>query len=262
MMPPGRSSSRSDKDETRRSALFRFHGTLTDFLDSDHRQLIPYTFRSNPSVKHAVESIGAPHPEVGSILVNSRQVGFSYLLQNGDIVDVHPVAGNWLYRDSPLRRRYRGSPRFVLDVHLGTLARRLRLLGFDTLYSNQFHDQEIALIASMQGRIVLTRDIGMLMWCDVVYGRWIRSQQPSKQLVEVLDHFSLRSLIRPFHRCTVCNGRIEQIDRAAARKEVKQEIWEHYREFNRCHSCGRIYWKGTHFQRMEQIISAYARAER
>jgi uncharacterized protein with PIN domain len=225
----------SAKGGAQRSAVFHFHGKLTDFLPPESPSSFPYTFRSTPTIKHAVEAIGVPHPEVGRVLVHGREVGFSYQLQQGDVIEVFPVEGNWLHNESPLRRRYRGTPRFVLDVHLGTLTRRLRLLGFDSL----------------------TRDIGMLMWCDVHYGCWVRSQNPSQQVVEVLEHFSLRPWIRPFHRCTVCNGLIESIEREEAKREVKPEIFELYQNFYRCRSCRRIYWKGTHFQRMERLISSY-----
>ena len=191
-MPCFAASSETEDANTRTSAVFLFHGRLKDFLKSSREKPIVYTFKNHPTVKHAVESIGIPHPEVGSVRIGERQVGFSHLLRSGDRVDVFPVTGDWLYRDSSLHRHYRGQPRFVLDVHLGTLARRLRLLGFDTLYSNRFHDHEIARLASYQRRIVLTRDIGLLMWCDVLYGCWVRSQDPARQLLEVLDHFSLR----------------------------------------------------------------------
>lgn len=261
-MPSCGTSPGTGDAKTRASTTFLFHGRLNDFLKSGQRKPIVYTFKDHPTVKHAVESIGAPHPEVGSVRIGQRQVGFSHLLRSGDRVDVFPVTGDWLYRDSSLRRHYRGRPRFVLDVHLGTLARRLRLLGFDTLYSNRFHDHEIATLASYQRRIVLTRDIGLLMWCDVLYGCWVRSQDPARQLLEVLDHFTLRSWIRPFHRCTVCNGLIEQIERADVREAVKPEIWEYYQEFFRCISCGRIYWKGTHFLLMEQLIATCAVTDR
>ena len=257
-MPSRGTSSGTGDAKTRASTTFLFHGRLNDFLKYGQRKLIVYTFKDHPTVKHAVESIGVPHPEVGSVRIGQRQVGFSHLLRSGDRVDVFPVTGDWLYRDSSLRRHYRGRSRFVLDVHLGTLARRLRLLGFDTLYSNRFHDHEIAMLASYQRRIVLTRDIGLLMWCDVLYGCWVRSQDPAQQLLEVLDHFALRSWIRPFHRCTVCNGLIEQIERADVREALKPEICEYYQEFYRCISCGRIYWKGTHFRQMEQLIAACA----
>jgi uncharacterized protein with PIN domain len=239
-----------------------FHGRLNDFLKSSREKPMVYTFKNHPTVKHAVESIGVPHPEVGSVLIEGEEVGFSHLLTSGDHFDVFPVMGDWLYRDSSLRRRYIDRPRFVVDVHLGTLARRLRMLGFDTLYSNQFLDHEIARCASEQRRIVLTRDIGLLMWCDVVYGCWVRSQEPAGQLLEVLDHFTLRQWIRPFHRCTVCNGLIERIDLVDVREAVKPEILAYYREFHRCSSCGRIYWKGTHFRHMEQLIAACTATDR
>jgi uncharacterized protein with PIN domain len=242
---------------TRRQAVFRFHGRLTDFLPRGSPQLLPYTFKNTPTVKHAVEALGPPHPEVGRITIRGREVSFSYQLQQEDAIEIFPVSGDWLFADSSLRRRYLGRPRFILDVHLGTLARRLRLLGFDSLYSNRFRDDDIARAASTEQRIVLTRDIGVLMWCDIHYGSWVRSQDPSQQVVEVLEHYHLGSWIRPFHRCTVCNGRIDRIDSETAQREVKPEIYEYYHEFYRCRSCRRIYWKGTHFQRMKHFISFY-----
>jgi uncharacterized protein with PIN domain len=235
-------------------AFFRFYGKLNDFLPSHISRPLRYPFRDHPTVKHAVESIGPPHPEIGMLLLHGHQVGFGHVLGDGDEIDVFPVTGNWLFRDSTLRRRYLGRPGFVLDVHLGTLARRLRLLGFDTLYSNRYEDSEIALLASKRERIVLTRDVGMLMWCDIMYGYWVRSQQPHKQTAEVVRHFGLEGLIRPFHRCTMCNGPIVPVKREALRERVKPEILTQYHEFFQCGSCGRVYWKGSHFRHMAEMI--------
>jgi len=242
-------------------AQFRFYEELNDFLPRHQQKVIfPYPFNGTPSIKDAVEAIGIPHTEVDLILVNSNSVGFGYQLQPGDRVSVYPVfesldiAAVTHLRPKPLRE-----PEFILDVHLGKLARRLRMLGFDSLYRNDFHDHQLVELAQREMRIVLTRDRGLLKNKVVTHGYWIRSHQPDEQVREVIQRFDLGGRIRAFSRCRVCNGTIEIVDRKHIENLLLPKTSQYYDEFHVCVGCGRVYWEGSHYQKMKTYIERIAK---
>ncbi|MCB0172292.1 MAG: Mut7-C ubiquitin/RNAse domain-containing protein [Anaerolineae bacterium] len=239
-----------------RSATFRFYADLNDFLPAHRRQkTFIHKFDLNASAKDMIESLGVPHPEIDMILANGRPVDFSYLVQDGDRITVYPFftvlapdAFNRV-RPAPL-----DLPRFVLDVHLGQLARYLRMFGFDTLYRINFDDEVLARISSAEQRILLTRDRGLLKRSLVVHGYCLRTTRPRQQLLDVLRRFDLFDAIRPFQRCINCNGRLEPVDKTLIRDQLPARIWAEYDEFRRCQACHQIYWQGSHLARMERFI--------
>lgn len=239
-----------------KKATFRFYEELNDFLPYGKRKsFFPYGFTGNPSVKDAIESMGVPHTEIDLILVNSKSVDFSYHLKDGDVISVYPVFESMDISDvTHLRKKPLREPKYILDVHLGKLAKKLRMLGFNTLYENHYNDIEIVRISNAEKRTILTRDIGILKMKDVSRGYWIRSQSPKKQLIEVLDRFDLYSRIRPFRRCMACNGIIERIEKESIIDDLPKRTKKYYHEFYRCVSCKNIYWKGSHYCRMKSFI--------
>ncbi|RMG42711.1 MAG: twitching motility protein PilT [Methanobacteriota archaeon] len=241
-----------------RVAYFRFYEELNDFLPPTLRKVtFPYQFTGTPAIKDVIEALGVPHTEIDLLLVNGTSVGFEYRLQPGDRVAVYPVFESFnisavsRVRSQPLR-----IIRFILDVHLGKLARRLRLLGFDTLYENHWDDHEIVDIAVRERRIILTRDKGLLKHTRVTHGYWIRSTQVEEQVKEVLKRFDLHNNIHPFTRCLVCNGVLHQIDKKVAFQLIPPRIREEYEEFYQCQSCQKIYWEGSHYDQLTKIISS------
>jgi hypothetical protein len=155
------------------AAVFRFHGELNDFLAHARRQAdISVRFNHDQSVKHLIESLGVPHTQVGRVLVSGQQVDFSYLVRDGDRVEVYSLS----IEDRSGEQL--GEPRFVVDIHLGRLAVYLRMLGFDTLYRNDYDDDELAQTAGLDERILLTRDQRLLMRNQVRRGYWVRSKIP------------------------------------------------------------------------------------
>lgn len=240
------------------TATFRFYAELNDFLPPDRRQRpVTYRFTVAPSVKDAIESLGVPHPEVDLILANGQSVDFTYLLKPGDFISVYPVFEAFdigplvKVRAEPLRE-----VRFVLDVHLGRLAGYLRMLGFDTLYRNDFDDDELARISSEQHRILLTRDRGLLKRSIVTHGYCLRTTNPRQQLAEVVSRFDLARQAQPFRRCIRCNGLLEPVDKATVAPQLKPDTLAAFDEFHRCRECGQIYWAGSHYERMRQFINA------
>jgi uncharacterized protein with PIN domain len=241
-------------------AQFRFYEELNDFLPPPRKKTaFSYQFNGTPSIKDAIEAVGVPHTEVDLILVNGRPVGFNYNLQPGDHVSVYPVFES--FDISPLVR-LRGEPlrqtKFILDVHLGKLAKWLRLLGFDTLYRNDYRDFEIVRIAVKEKRIILTRDRGILKAKAVTHGYWIRSTKPDEQIQEVLSRFDLFAQIRPFQRCLICNGIINGIDKKKVMNRLPAKTALYYEKFYTCSRCGKIYWKGSHHQKMNAFVQKLA----
>jgi hypothetical protein len=239
-----------------RSATFRFYAELNDFLPQEKRmRAFPVELAGHETVKHLIEMLGVPHPEVDLILVNGQSVDFDYLVRGGDRVSVYPVfesvdiRGISKVRPEPLR-----SPRFVLDSHLGRLAGYLRLLGFDCLYRNDFQDRELAEISARQERILLTRDRGLLKRKIVTRGYLVRSDQPLKQAEEIIRRFDLASSVRPFTRCSRCNGRLVSVEKSQVFDQLEPLTKKHYNQFTHCEDCGQVYWRGSHFQELEEKI--------
>ncbi|MFH1038609.1 MAG: Mut7-C RNAse domain-containing protein [PVC group bacterium] len=237
-------------------AQFRFYAELNDFLDPARRQkTFSVAFSGTPAVKDMMEAIGVPHPAVDVILVNGSPVDFNRRLQEGDRVAVYPVFES--LDVSPvirLRARPLRKTAFILDVHLGTLARRLRMLGFDTLYRNDYDDPEIIRTALKDKRIILTRDRGILKNSLVTHGYWIRASAPEDQLREVLERFDLFAAIRPFGRCITCNGLIEEVSKEAVLDRLPPKTKTSHDRFRICIGCGKVYWQGSHYRAMNDLI--------
>jgi uncharacterized protein len=236
----------------------RFYEELNDFLPPEQRKItFQQPFKQSGSIKDMIEALGVPHTEIDLILVNGHSVDFKYLVQDGDRISVYPVfealdiTPVTRLRPAPLR-----AIRFVLDTHLGRLAAYLRLFGFDSLYRNDYDDQILADISANQHRILLTRDKQLLMRKQITHSYYVRATQPRKQLVEVLTRFDLRKTQQPFTRCMHCNGEIRPVakEKIAPRLLPRTKAW--YHEFWQCAQCHKIYWKGSHYQRMQQLINA------
>jgi uncharacterized protein len=254
-MPSGQSP-RAAPRSGHSAADFRFYEELNDFLRPELRKrTFSHAFNGTPAVKDVIEAIGVPHAEVDLVLIDGESVNFARRLRDGNRVAVYPVFERFdltpltRLRPRPLRRT-----RFVLDVHLGTLARYLRLLGFDTLYRNDYDDHEIVRLAHAQSRIILTRDKGLLKHGAVTRGRWIRHTQPLEQLRETLAAFDLAASARPFTRCALCNGGLRPLARRSVASLVPARVRERHDKFSRCTLCGRIYWPGTHTIRLRKAL--------
>ncbi len=239
-------------------ATFRFHGELRDHLGGARAvDAIVHPFAGRPAVKDAIEALGVPHPEVDAILVDGRPVAFGHRLDDGVVVDVLPAGSRAdlapAQRTGPAPL---AEPRFVLDGHLGRLARHLRMLGFDTWYRPDADDAELADVSAAEDRILLTRDRGLLRRAAVVRGRWMRSDRPSEQLDEVVARYGLAASARPFSRCIRCGARLETVRREDVLDRLEPLTRRYFREFARCPGCGRVYWAGSHHARMSRLIES------
>lgn len=237
-------------------AHLRFYEELNDFLpESRRKQEFDHEFLVPGSVKDMIENLGVPHTEVDLILVNGESVGFDYQVQHSDHLSVYPVfealdiSSITRLRPQPLRE-----PAFVLDCHLGRLARYLRMLGFDTLYRNDYDDDSLLDISLNEQRILLTRDIGLLKRRELERGYFVRSTRPRGQLSEIVKRFQLESDFRPFLRCMDCNGLLEEVEKQEIEHRLQEDTRRLFDEFRRCPACERIYWPGSHYNRMQRLV--------
>lgn len=243
------------------TATFRFYEELNDFLPRDRRKVtFTHCFKGTPSVKDTIEAIGVPHTEIDLILVDGQSVGFDWLLSGGERIAVYPmferldISPVVRLRPAPLRK-----PRFVVDVHLGRLARYLRTLGFDTLYGNDYDDRALARMSATDGRILLTRDRGLLKRSEVTRGYWLRHTDPRQQIAEVVAALQLSPSARPFTRCIRCNSLLEPVTEAAVRKQLPVGLRGRYTQISRCSGCAQLYWPGSHFDRLRVLVNEIIR---
>ncbi|CAG0938848.1 hypothetical protein BROC_00406 [Candidatus Brocadiaceae bacterium] len=240
------------------TAEFRFYAELNDFLPTSSRQRTQcYSFNGHPAIKDPIEVFGIPHTEVELMLVNGLAVTFNYQLQAGDRVSVYPIfkqldmSGLVKLREPPQLAR------FIMDVNLGKLAKRMRALGFDCLYRNDYQDAELVNIAVNEQRIALTRDRRLLFAKQLEHGYWVRHVEINSQVTEVLFRFNLYHLIQPFMRCLVCNGVLNTVAKADVLEHLEPKTRLYYEVFYRCSNCQRIYWQGSHIENMQKHWASF-----
>jgi uncharacterized protein with PIN domain len=240
-----------------RKVIFRFYGDLKRFLSADRQaRSFAYYVKGRPIIKDTIEALGVPHTEVDAIVVDGQSVNFRYQLKHKASIYVYPDVLKVRRRNiKKLKPKVPVNPRFVLDVHLGKLCRYLRLLGFDALYDARYTDPQLVRIGVIEKRMILTRDIGLLKNKQVRYGYFIRQTDPHKQMHEVIAQFQLKNRISPFKMCLKCNGRLRKVAKKTVISQLPQQVKEYFDEFCRCPSCGKIYWKGSHYDRLEEMIS-------
>ena len=222
-----------------------------------------HNFERRASIKDVVESLGVPHPLIGRLTVNGGVVNFQYILQDKDTVQVSPLTPpvNPLVPDI-LRPTPLPAITFVVDVNAGRLAPLLRMLGFDTLYENNARNGKLAEIASTQNRILLTRDITLLKRKIVIHGYLLQDQDPIRQAIEVVRLYDLSNSVKPMSRCMPCNGLLVPVSKEAIWDRLEPLTRKYYHTFHQCRDCGKVYWPGSHHDKIMNCIAhilTYAR---
>ena len=141
--------------------------------------------------------------------------------------------------------------KFLCDHMLGTLARWLRFLGYDTAYPKTLSDNELKALAAAEGRVLLTRDRELS--ARVSDGMFLVSDDPDEQLLAVVQRFRLTDE-NALTRCSVCNASIHRVPKDEARDRVPDGVHDRQDEFWRCEQCGRFYWQGSHFERLRAKV--------
>jgi uncharacterized protein with PIN domain len=232
-------------------------GELNQLLTKKNRfKVLTIKFQGRQSIKHIIESLGIPHTEIGMLVANDKPADFDYLVQQGDQITVQAA--------SPINDRYSGmfangrlvvEPHFILDNHLGKLATYLRVLGIDAIYRNDFQDDELAADSINLNRILLTRDRQLLMRKSIRFGYLIRSLQPEEQVIEIFRRFNLTGIVNPYHRCLRCNIQLVPVDKKTILHRLQPKTKKYFQDFHLCPSCERVYWRGSHFDRMDQMVT-------
>jgi hypothetical protein len=241
---------------SKKRVVFRFYGSLNDFLSSEQRQSdLPFAFWGRPAVKDAIEAQGVPHPEIDLIVADGEPVGFDAQIADGDRIGVYPWLDHLGPPDAGLRPSWPAPLRFVCDVHLGRLARHLRMLGLDVRYDQDYPDEVLARLSADERRVLLTRDLELLKRSRVRLGAFVRAQDPTCQFAEVIRRFDLgEPSLDSFSRCLDCNTPLEP----ATASVVAAEVPPHARRVNdafwRCPTCDTVYWEGSHVERMRRRI--------
>lgn len=197
------------------------------------------------SLAHVVQALGIPLTEVGTLRLDGVAAPATRIPDAGATVDVHPIVRPQRTGDS------RG---FLLDVGLGTLARRLRILGVDAAYHNDADDDSLVRQTAEEHRVLLTQDRRLLMRRALRAGAHVRGSDPDEQLADVLDRFA--PPLAPWTRCTMCNGEVEPVAPAEVADRLEPGTRRRYTDFARCRSCGRVYWHGAHGRRLDAFVAA------
>ncbi|WP_133649518.1 Mut7-C RNAse domain-containing protein [Paraburkholderia flava] len=240
------------------TATFRFYEELNDFLARPlRRRAFSCVCARDATAKHMIEALGVPHTEVELIVVNSESVGFDYALRDGDRVAVYPkfealdIRPLLRVRDQPLR-----VTRFIADAHLGGLAQLLRLAGFDTLYDNHYPDADIEALAAREQRIVLTRDRELLKRRTITHGCYVRQLKPEAQLREIFTRLDLAGSAQPFRLCLTCNAPLRRIPKDEVGDRAPDGVLARHTQFVTCDVCGRVFWEGTHWKHMRELVDS------
>jgi len=240
-----------------------FRGDLKELLPTGKKgENHPLTISGKRSAKDLIESFGIPHTEVGHVLTNEKAVDLSYILRDGDRLEVHPAAVRMYNSPAFPVESGTGEVRLLCDEHLRKLCRRLRLLGFDAAIDKKWDDPQLADISEKEGRVLLSRDRGLLKRKKVTRGLLIRSTNSEEQVREVLDRLCLRNRCRPFSRCLLCAGLLRKTepggeDFEKIKRQIPEKVLAWCREYNFCLICGQVYWKGSHYKKLAKKVKAY-----
>ena len=149
-------------------------------------------------------------------------------------------------------------PTLIADAHLGRLAKYLRLLGYDTAFERDIADRRMLYRASSEKRMLLSRDRALVEIAleTGLAAILVQSSSSREQLQEVLARIGDTAGAQPFSRCLECNGDVVSVPKVEIRGQVPEPVFQDFDEYFRCGQCKRVYWKGSHYDRMREFIEA------
>jgi hypothetical protein len=240
------------------TAILRFYAELNDFLPPQRRQCDwALEFAPPAPARHLIETCGVPHTEVELILRDGALLALEDKVMTGDRLAVYPRFRSFDLGSLAAPPWSSDRPLFLADAHLGALAERLRMLGFDTRWFNDLGDAVLARIAADEQRILLTRDRQLLMRQAVQRGCYLRGESVGTQLKELVHRLGLCLELAPFSRCMRCNRELEEVAVEQVAQHLPARVRHRQRHFWRCRGCGRVYWKGSHWQAMRRQIESF-----
>lgn len=238
--------------------FIRCYAELNDHLPMARRQrTFSHDLPAPLVLEELLRIIGVPHDAVDLALINGRSRGLDHVVREGDHLALFPVFESFdissltSMRDRPLRR-----PRFVLDVHLGKLANLLRLFGFDAVYRNDCTKDILVRVSVDEGRALLSRNPAFAGHPLLTRFFLVKTTDSHQQLFDVLRRFDLAGLAEPFSRCIECNSPLQPVAKTEIEERLPPKVGALCEEFLICRACDRIYWKGSHYERMRAYVDA------
>jgi len=231
-----------------------FHGDTPELLRRapEVDKTITYPLIRRASIKDILEGLGVPHTEVGRIVLDGREQTFEKIAGDGEHFEIHPLSpalpptGATILRPVPLAACI-----FLVDINIGRLAGLLRMAGFDAeAVGSDTADTATILRAIREGRILLTRNRDLLKHRKLVFGRLVLSQNPEQQLKEIINLYRLQDQLQPFSRCIACNGMLAEVEKSAIIDRLLPLTKKYFHHFKQCTGCGKIYWHGSHHEKM------------
>ncbi|MBC8318514.1 MAG: hypothetical protein H8E41_11455 [Desulfobulbaceae bacterium] len=234
-----------------------FHGHLRNLLRRGYQnqQKIEHALNRRASIKDIIESMGVPHTEIGRLIINDQEVSFLHIPNNNTSVEIFPLSGpdDFLTATS-LRPEPLPELIFALDMNVGKLVKLLRMAGIDTFYTNPISELELLKVGVEENRIVLSRNKDLLKRKALTFGYLVKNFSPEKQFQEIIHFFGLTRNLQPFTRCMACNGLLKKVDKQKIIAELEPLTKIHYHCFQQCSDCTKLYWSGSHKDKMVDII--------
>jgi len=235
--------------------ILHFYGELNKFLSPEKRDTdFEFEFKSRRSVKDLIESFGIPHTEIDVILLNDKSIDFSYIVQDGDNIKVYPASETLNLKLIKHLKPQFETIKFLVDIHLAKLARYLRLLGLDAICERNLTPENLVEKALDENRIIVTRSRTLLRTKEITYGILIKEDNPEKQLEEIFNRFDFSTYCEPFKRCMECNSILQPIEKEKIIDRLLPKVKEAYDSFTICTHCDKIFWEGTHFDKLSELI--------
>lgn len=143
---------------------------------------------------------------------------------------------------------------FLVDENLLGLVRQLRMMGVDAASLKAISDDELLAIAEKENRIILTKDRRLFQRIPEGRGYLVKSEPPKEQLLEVLSQFPVSEEAEALSRCLECNTLIEEVEKESIRNRIDEKTFSLYDTFYECPTCHRIYWEGSHFEKLQNKV--------
>ncbi|MCX7983448.1 MAG: Mut7-C ubiquitin/RNAse domain-containing protein [Bacteroidetes bacterium] len=238
----------------------RCYAELNDYLPPDQRykdfQLV---FPTQPTLEQVLLTLGLNLNYVDLVIRNKTSITRLTLLANGDRISIYPTLESFdissLEKLHPIPLR---QPTYIADVHLGKLAKLLRLMGFDTLYFKSADYKYIIQCSLEEQRCILSKSDLYKSKPYVQRYFQITTQYPREQLREVFNRFDLWNCVHPFTRCLTCNTLLTKVEKHAVKQElIPQRVFSWCTEYQYCSNCVKYFWKGTHYERMINVVTHF-----
>jgi len=237
-------------------ATFRFYEELNDFLTKPRRKVdFEVAFRGKRSVKDMIESLGVPHTEVDLILINGNSVDFNYIVKDGDRASVYPTFESFNIKSvTYLRRKPLRQTRFIADINLGDIVKRMRMIGFDVYFNSALINSQIIDVSLKDKRIILTKSKQLLKFKKVTHAIFIHPGSKDEQVKRIINKLDIKNQAKPFSRCLHCNSLLKKTTKEDVLRRIPPKTRDYCEEYFICESCDKLFWNGTHMINMGNFV--------